>query len=282
MKHPYAKAAGLALFIHVAALGLAVFVAGRIGKPQPAPIVIDIEPPRLLSMGSGLHPAGGGAAAAGPKSAAKPGAAAIKKPPAPAPPAPKAKAKPKIVHGRRAPKRPARHRPERPKPAEARLYAAKSLPPPLPSESPRTSIALPAQAAGDTEGKTPSPDPDGPSGAGERAGGDKNARSGTGGEAGAGGGGAYTGAGYLSGALPVYPPAERSSGREGVAIVRVLVGADGVPVSVAVRATSGCKDFDSAALKAVKKWRFSPAKKGGTPVAGFFDVRVRFRMDEGG
>jgi protein TonB len=62
--------------------------------------------------------------------------------------------------------------------------------------------------------------------------------------------------------------------------VRVLVGTDGAPASVTVRATSGHEDFDSAAVQAVKKWRFSPARRGGTPVASFHDVRIRFRLDE--
>jgi protein TonB len=62
--------------------------------------------------------------------------------------------------------------------------------------------------------------------------------------------------------------------------VRVLVGTDGTPSSVTIRATSGHEDFDSAAVQAVKKWRFSPARRGGTLVASFHDVRIRFRLDE--
>jgi protein TonB len=62
--------------------------------------------------------------------------------------------------------------------------------------------------------------------------------------------------------------------------VRVLVNTDGSAVSVTVRETSGHEDFDNAAAQAVKKWRFSPARRGGAPVASFHDVRVRFRLDE--
>ena len=62
--------------------------------------------------------------------------------------------------------------------------------------------------------------------------------------------------------------------------VRVLVGTDGTPASVTVRATSGHGDFDDAAVQAVKKWRFSPARRGVEPVASFHDVRIRFRLDE--
>jgi protein TonB len=38
--------------------------------------------------------------------------------------------------------------------------------------------------------------------------------------------------------------------------------------------------LDEAALLAVKKWHFSPAKKGGQPIASFHDVRVRFRLED--
>jgi protein TonB len=62
--------------------------------------------------------------------------------------------------------------------------------------------------------------------------------------------------------------------------VRVLVGTNGTPASVTVRATSGHEDFDNAAVQAVKKWRFSPARRGVEPVASFHDVRIRFRLDE--
>jgi protein TonB len=62
--------------------------------------------------------------------------------------------------------------------------------------------------------------------------------------------------------------------------VRVLVGTDGDPASVTVRLTSGHEDFDNAAVQAVKKWRFSPARRGREPVASFHDVRIRFRLNE--
>jgi protein TonB len=96
------------------------------------------------------------------------------------------------------------------------------------------------------------------------------------------GGGTYSDAGYRFGALPAYPDSERTSGREGVVTVRVLVGKDGRPVSVVVRNTSGHADFDNAALEAVRKWKFFPARRGGIAVAGFFDVRVRFHLDDAG
>ncbi|OPY64281.1 MAG: Gram-negative bacterial tonB protein [Syntrophorhabdaceae bacterium PtaU1.Bin034] len=62
--------------------------------------------------------------------------------------------------------------------------------------------------------------------------------------------------------------------------VRVLVGAEGKPISVTVRVSSGHDDFDAAAVAAVKKWLFFPARRGKEPVASFHDVKIRFRLDE--
>ena len=92
--------------------------------------------------------------------------------------------------------------------------------------------------------------------------------------------GDYAGNGLRYGALPRYPGSARRAGREGVVTVRVLVGADGNAASVTVRQRSGREDFDDAAVQAVKKWRFSPARRGKEPVASFHDVRIRFRLDE--
>jgi periplasmic protein TonB len=276
MRRSYAKSAGLALLIHIALLGLSGLVVGWTSPAAPhppPPIVIDIEPPKLLSMGNGLRLASSGAAPGGPKTEEKPKAAAEKEV-APPPPAPKPEVKPKI--------KPRAHpKPKRPKTAPARARTEAPLPPALPGEPTTTSVALPAREDVNTQGEMGKTGANDPSGTVTGVAGTGRIHpSGAGGRGGKGEGGAYTGAGYRSGPLPDYPSSERSSGREGIVTVRVLVGTDGVPDSVAVRSTSGSAAFDSAAVKAVKRWRFSPATKGGTPVASFFDVRVRFRLED--
>jgi protein TonB len=279
----YSKAAGLALFVHMVVLGAAGFVVGRMSPPAPPPpIAIEIVPPRVLSMGSGLQLASGGAAPAGPKSGEKPKSVTEKKTSVLAPP-PKPDVKPKIKPRERVVKPRVRPKPKRVKPAPARAHTEEAVPPALPGETTPTSVALPARGDTNSEGEKEATGEDDPSGAARgAAGAGRNRPSGAGGEGGTGGGGAYSGAGYRSGPLPDYPFSERSSGREGIVTVRVLVGTDGVPESVAVRSTSGSAAFDSAAVKAVKRWRFSPATKGGVPVPSYFDVRVKFRLENGG
>ena len=67
---------------------------------------------------------------------------------------------------------------------------------------------------------------------------------------------------------------------EGVVTLRILVAPDGTAASVTVRQSSGFPVLDEATSRAAKVWRFSPARRAGTPVAGLHDVRVRFRLSD--
>ena len=61
-------------------------------------------------------------------------------------------------------------------------------------------------------------------------------------------------------------------------LVRVEVGADGVPTSVEVAQRSGSRDLDRAAVNAVRQWRFQPAQRDGQAVAGAVTVPIDFKM----
>lgn len=62
---------------------------------------------------------------------------------------------------------------------------------------------------------------------------------------------------------PVYPSKLLSKGIGGKVVVAVTVGADGRVAGAKVRDSSGNRDLDDAALKAVRKWKFRPAVRGG-------------------
>lgn len=62
---------------------------------------------------------------------------------------------------------------------------------------------------------------------------------------------------------PVYPSKLLSKGIGGRVVVEVVVDATGKISSAKVRNSSGNRDLDEAALKAVRKWRFRPAVQGG-------------------
>ncbi len=62
---------------------------------------------------------------------------------------------------------------------------------------------------------------------------------------------------------PIYPSKLLSKGIGGRVVVEVVVDATGKIASAKVRNSSGNRDLDEAALKAVRKWRFRPAVQGG-------------------
>jgi protein TonB len=62
-------------------------------------------------------------------------------------------------------------------------------------------------------------------------------------------------------------------------LLRVQVTANGTAASVELQTSSGSTRLDQAALEAVKKWRFIPAKRGEQPVSASVTVPVRFSIE---
>jgi TonB family protein len=77
---------------------------------------------------------------------------------------------------------------------------------------------------------------------------------------------------------PVYPPAMRDAGREGVVPVDAVIGRDGTVTSVRVLSAEVHPDFAMAAVDAVREWRFSPTLLNGSPVEVVMTVSVRFSL----
>jgi periplasmic protein TonB len=59
-----------------------------------------------------------------------------------------------------------------------------------------------------------------------------------------------------------------------------MVSAAGLPESVKVRTSSGSERLDQAALKAVRQFKFVPAKRGGENVAAIALVPINFDLKE--
>jgi periplasmic protein TonB len=115
------------------------------------------------------------------------------------------------------------------------------------------------------------------------AGGKAGAPGDPGGEAGGGStDGLFVGPGFRLGTaqnpLPRYPSIARRRGIEGRVVLRVQVDAEGHPAQVVVLASSSHEVLDKAALRALRKWRFEPAKRAGIAIAGQVDVPVSFRL----
>ena len=86
-------------------------------------------------------------------------------------------------------------------------------------------------------------------------------------------------AAYLQNPPPDYPSLSRRLGEQGKVLLRVQVTADGAVGSVALQTSSGSTRLDQAALEAVKKWRFVPAKRGGQAVSASVVVPVSFSIE---
>lgn len=85
-------------------------------------------------------------------------------------------------------------------------------------------------------------------------------------------------AAYLHNPPPVYPEAAQERGWEGTVLLTVLVQPDGKAKTVEVKTSSGRKILDQAALQTVQRWTFAPARRGETPVEGWVEVPIDFRL----
>lgn len=85
---------------------------------------------------------------------------------------------------------------------------------------------------------------------------------------------------YRADFQPDYPAFERNIGRDGVVVVRVLVGSNGrVSAIEPVRATSDAF-FDATRKRALSKWRFRPATRDGVAIESWRQMTVRFTMQD--
>ena len=85
---------------------------------------------------------------------------------------------------------------------------------------------------------------------------------------------------YARTVKPRYPRKARRAGWEGTTLLKVLVNSEGAPGRVTVERTSGFEILDEAAVKAVQRWRFHPARRGIAPLSRWVRIPVAFRLEE--
>ncbi|MGB8167438.1 MAG: energy transducer TonB, partial [Chthoniobacteraceae bacterium] len=83
---------------------------------------------------------------------------------------------------------------------------------------------------------------------------------------------------YASNPAPVYPPTARRAKQQGEVILRVQVGADGSARQVTLKRSSGFPELNAAAISAVQRWKFEPARAAGVAIPAEVDVPVRFQL----
>jgi len=120
-------------------------------------------------------------------------------------------------------------------------------------------------------------------GGGNGAGGTGDSETGAGMGSGRGitkGAGQYTRARTSDAPKPKYPDTARRDGKEGRVLLRVLVNEEGRSASVEVNRSSGVEVLDQAALEAIKRWRFTPARVGEKPVDSWVRIPIDFRLND--
>jgi protein TonB len=79
---------------------------------------------------------------------------------------------------------------------------------------------------------------------------------------------------------PAYPAAPRRLGIQGTTVLRVHILEDGRIGDVRVEHSAGHPDLDQAAMEAVRRWRFEPARRGADAVAMWVLLPVEFRLTQ--
>lgn len=85
-------------------------------------------------------------------------------------------------------------------------------------------------------------------------------------------------AAYLRNPAPLYPAASRRQHEQGTVVLRARVSEEGTALEVLIQHTSGWRALDEAAVKAVRLWRFVPAKQGGKSVSAWVLIPVEFSL----
>lgn len=77
-------------------------------------------------------------------------------------------------------------------------------------------------------------------------------------------------------AVPSFPVAAREAGKEGLVVLRIVVGLDGKVENVEV--LKGEEPFVGAAVQTVRSWRYRPAMHAGNAIRVQHIVRIPFQL----
>jgi protein TonB len=86
-------------------------------------------------------------------------------------------------------------------------------------------------------------------------------------------------AAYLNNPAPAYPLISRRQGESGKVLLLVQVTPHGTAAQVEIKQSCGFPRLDEAALEAVRKWHFVPARHGDVAVAASVVVPLSFKLN---
>jgi TonB family protein len=85
----------------------------------------------------------------------------------------------------------------------------------------------------------------------------------------------------LEASPPAYPEASRRAQEHGDVLVRVFITEDGAVATAEVARSAGFPALDSAALAAVRQWKFSPGTDdAGKAIGAPLQFKVQFKLDD--
>lgn len=83
----------------------------------------------------------------------------------------------------------------------------------------------------------------------------------------------------LNNPAPAYPSLSRRLGEQGIVLLEILILTDGSVGDIRIKESSGHKRLDDTATKAVKRWRYMPARRGDTPIEYWYLQPVEFSLN---
>ncbi len=83
---------------------------------------------------------------------------------------------------------------------------------------------------------------------------------------------------FLNNSYPKYPELAKRRGEEGQVLLQVTVGENGLAKEIKIAKSSSFKMLDLAAVEAIKKWQFVPAKKFGQAVTSSIIIPITFKL----
>jgi TonB family protein len=84
---------------------------------------------------------------------------------------------------------------------------------------------------------------------------------------------------YKENTPPVYPEMARARGYEGIVLVFAEILPDGRVGKIKIGKSSGYAILDQSAIRAVKPWKFEPAKKSGNPFTAWVELPIKFILN---
>jgi len=86
-------------------------------------------------------------------------------------------------------------------------------------------------------------------------------------------------ASQLNNPAPIYPSQSRRLREEGIVLLEILVKADGTLGEMRLKKSSGHERLDESAQRAVKNWRFLPARRGSEAIDFWYELPIEFSLN---